>query len=62
MNKTINQIYMGIIIIALGVIMTSAMQGIPRSLGLVFIGVGVIQLILGMKKKKKAEDENHAER
>ena len=61
MDKTINQIYLGIIIIALGVIMTSAMQGIPRPLGLVFIGVGVIQLILGMKKKK-AEDENHSEK
>ena len=61
MNKTINQIYMGIIIIALGVIMTSAMQGIPRPLGLVFIGVGVIQLILGMKKKK-AEEGDHSEK
>ena len=60
MNKSINQIYMGIIIIALGVIMTSAMQGIPRPLGLVFMGVGVIQLILGMKKKK-AEDGNDSE-
>ena len=61
MNKSINQIYMGIIIIALGVIMTSAMQGIPRPLGLVFIGVGVIQLVLGMKKKK-AEDGTDSEK
>ena len=61
MNKSINQIYLGIIIIALGVIMTSAMQGIPRPLGLVFIGVGVIQLVLGMKKKK-AEDGTDSEK
>ena len=61
MNKSINQIYPGIIIIALGVIMTSAMQGIPRPLGLVFIGIGVIQLVLGMKKKK-AEDGTDSEK
>ena len=53
MSKSENQIYLGIIVIAMGVIMASAMQGMPRPLGLVFIGGGVILACLGMKKKKE---------
>lgn len=60
MNKTKNQIYLSIIIVAMGIIMTSAMQGIPRPLGLVFIVIGVILLVLGLKKKK-LEDKNNSE-
>ncbi|MBD3383922.1 hypothetical protein GF407_03250 [candidate division KSB1 bacterium] len=56
MENSKKKIYMGIIIIALGIVMTSAMQGIPRPLGLVFIGIGGIFFILGMRQKKK--DEN----
>ena len=50
-----NTIYFGIIIIALGIVVTSAMEGIPRPLGLVFIGIGGIFFILGMKKKKEED-------
>jgi hypothetical protein len=56
MSKTKNQIYMGIIIIALGVIMTSAMPGIPRPLGFVFIGIGVIVFTFGIRKKKARDN------
>ena len=58
MNKTKNQIYLGIMIIALGVIMTSAMQGIPRPLGLVFMIIGGVMLFLGLKKKKQEEESD----
>ena len=55
MEDSKKKIYMGIIIIALGIVMTSAMEGIPRPLGLVLIGIGGVFFILGVKKKKAEE-------
>ena len=43
---------MGITIIALGVNMTSAMQAIPRPLGLLFIGIGGV-FHFGNKREKE---------
>jgi hypothetical protein len=52
MDPASRLIYLGITIIALGVVMTSAMGGLPRPVGLVFIGIGGVLFILGMRRRR----------
>ncbi len=55
MDKVNKQIYMGIILIALGVVMSGGMNMGP--VGIVFIGVGAYFFIAGMAKQKKKQSE-----
>lgn len=54
MKKHKKRIYAGIIIIALGVVMTANLPEPMGPVGLVFIGVGGFYLILGLRDRKKA--------
>lgn len=46
-------IYIGIIIIALGVTFSTSLKEIAGSLGIVLISIGGLFFIIGMNKKKK---------
>ncbi len=52
MDAATGQIFLGITIIALGVVMTTAMQGLPQPLGLVVVGIGGVLFVLGMRKRR----------
>jgi predicted membrane channel-forming protein YqfA (hemolysin III family) len=49
-------IFIGIIVITLGVTFSTTLKGSVDSLGIVFIAVGVLFFIIGMSTKRK-EDE-----
>jgi dolichyl-phosphate-mannose--protein O-mannosyl transferase len=49
-------IFLGIIVIALGVTFSNAMAGVFHSFGVVLIAVGGLFFIIGMRKKQ-LEDE-----
>ena len=51
-KKGDSQLYMGIIIIAVGIIMASAMEGLARPLGVGLIILGSIFVVQGAKKKE----------
>ena len=55
-------LFMGIIVIALGVIFTSTLKDTLGSLAVVFIGIGGLFSIAGMSRKKKEEDEAKKQR
>ena len=48
-------IFIGIIIIALGLTFNTTLKDTPGSLGTVFIAVGGLFFIIGMNKKRKEE-------
>ena len=50
-------IFMGMIIIALGVIFSTTMKDTIGTLGTVFIAVGGLFFIFGMSKKRKEVEE-----
>ncbi len=50
-------IFMGIIIISLGVTFSTAMKDTVDSLGTVFIAVGGLFFIIGMNMKRKEEEK-----
>ncbi len=52
MDAARSQVYLGITMIALGVVMTTAMHGLPQPVGLVVVGIGGVVFILGMRKRK----------
>ena len=52
-------LYFGIIIIALGVTFSSAMQSNFGSLGIVFIAIGGPFFIIAMSKKRKEEEQKN---
>ena len=45
-----------ILLIALGVVLTTTMDGGSRPLGLVVVGVGGLCFLLGMKRRKQEEE------
>jgi hypothetical protein len=49
-------IFMGIIIIALGVTFSTTLEDSVGSLGTIFIAVGGLFFIIGMSKKRKQEE------
>lgn len=49
-------IFISIILIALGVTFSSTMKEVVGSLGVVFIAVGGLFFIIGMRIKKRQED------
>ena len=50
-------IFMGIVIIALGIVFSTTLKGNVKSLGNVLVAVGGLLFIVGMSKKKKEEKE-----
>ncbi|RPG35678.1 hypothetical protein [Flagellimonas sp.] len=50
-------IFMGIVIIALGIVFSTTLKGNVESLGNVLVAVGGLLFIVGMSKKKKEEKE-----
>lgn len=50
-------IFIGIIIIALGVTLSTTMKDTVGSLGTVLIAVGGLFFIIGMSKKRKEDDQ-----
>ena len=53
LNKSKRFIFLGIIIIALGITFSTTMQDYVSSLGTVFIAVGGLFFIIGMHKKSQ---------
>lgn len=52
-------IFAGITIIALGVTFSTSLKDSAGSLGIVLIAVGGLFFIVGMHRKKAAEEKNH---
>ena len=52
-------IFMGIIIIALGVTFSATLKDTVGSLGTVFIAVGGLFFIIGMSKKRKEDEQKN---
>ena len=52
-EKNKNKIYMGIIIIALGVVMTVSLPETTGLVGFAFIAIGVVFFVLGIRDNKK---------
>ena len=55
-------LFMGIIVIALGVILSATLSDKLGSLGIVFIAIGGLLFIASMSRKKKEEDAAKKER
>lgn len=55
-------LFMGIIVIALGVIFSTTLSDTLGSLGIVFIAIGALLFIASMSRKKKEEDETKKEK
>ena len=51
-------IYMGIVIIALGISFTTTLKESVGALGIVFIAVGGLFFIIGMSQKRKGQEKN----
>ncbi len=51
-------IYMGIVVITLGVVFSTTLKGNIESLGNVLVAVGGLLFIVGMSKKKREERDN----
>tara|TARA_Y100001934_G_scaffold112597_1_gene137756 strand:- start:185 stop:379 length:195 start_codon:yes stop_codon:yes gene_type:complete len=51
-------IFIGIIIIVLGITFSTTMKDTFGSLGTVFIAVGGLFFIIGMSKKRKEDEQN----
>ena len=54
--------FIGLIVIALGVIFSTTLSDKLGSLGIVFIAIGGLLFIASMSRKKKEEDEANRER
>ncbi|MDX1828652.1 MAG: hypothetical protein R3342_03805 [Lutibacter sp.] len=52
-------IFLGIIIISLGITFNTTLKDVPGSLGTVFIAVGGLFFIIGMSKKSKVDKQNN---
>ncbi len=52
-------IFIGIIIIALGITFTTTLKDTVGSLGTVLIAVGGLFFIIGMSKKRKEDERNN---
>lgn len=52
-------IFTGIIIIAFGITFSTTLKDTLGSLGTVFIGVGALFFIIGMRKKRKSDEKNN---
>ena len=52
-------IFIGILIIALGVTFSTTLKETVGSLGIVFIAVGGLFFIIGMSKKRKKDEEKN---
>ncbi len=50
-------IFIGIIIIALGITFSTTLKDTVGSLGIVFIAVGGLVFIIGMSKKRKEDEQ-----
>ncbi|MER3318270.1 MAG: hypothetical protein RIB79_08255 [Allomuricauda sp.] len=50
-------IFMGIVVISLGIVFSTTLRGNVESLGNVLVAVGGLLFIVGMSKKKKEEKE-----
>ena len=61
MNKKLESyrkfIFIGIIIISLGITFSTAMKDTVGSLGTVFIAIGGLFFIIGMSKKRKEHEQ-----
>ncbi|MBO0330247.1 hypothetical protein [[Muricauda] lutisoli] len=51
-------IYMGIVVISIGVVFSATFEGNVESLGNVLVAVGGLLFIVGMSKKKREEKDN----
>ncbi len=52
-------IFIGIIIIALGITFSTTLKDTVGSLGIVFIAVGGLFFIIGMSKKRKEDEQKN---
>lgn len=52
-------IFIGIIIITLGITLNTTLKDSLNSLGIVFIAVGGLFFIIGMRKKQKKDEERN---
>ncbi|WP_201327422.1 hypothetical protein [Thermotomaculum hydrothermale] len=57
MEKWRRMLFLGIVLIALGVIFTTTLSSKFGSLGIVFIALGGLFFIIGMNKKNKEEKD-----
>jgi len=55
LEKYKRNIFMGIIIIALGITFTTTMKDSVGAFGIVFIAIGGLFFIIGMSQKRKGE-------
>jgi len=51
------KIFVGIILVALGIVYNTTLSNTSGSLGIVFIGIGSLFFISGMKMKKEIEND-----
>ena len=52
-------IFIGIIIIVLGIVFTTTLKDTAGSLGTVFVAVGGLFFIIGMSEKRKESERNN---
>jgi len=55
MKKYQRLAFLGIIVIALGIVLTTTMKDTVETLGIVFIGIGGFLLVAGMSEKRRSE-------
>ena len=61
MEEARRALFLGIIIVALGVVMTTSIEGVPRPLGVVLIAVGGLFFIIGMSRKRRADKDDDSD-
>lgn len=53
------QIFLGIVIVSLGIVFTNLLKDEVSSLGVVFVAIGGFFLIVGMSRKRKEDHQNN---
>ncbi len=59
MKKYQRLAFLGIIVIALGIVLTTTMKDTVGTLGIVFIGIGGFLLVAGMSEKRRSEGSDN---
>ena len=58
LSESKKYIYFGLIVISLGVIYNTTLTDTMGSIGMVFMALGILFFIVGMRKRKQEQEDN----